>query len=398
MRKRFVTMMGISVVIMIALFLSMTRIQLYIKETTIPNYKQLTEIGYDESQIELINEQDQTERDKILLEPYQADIVKILTVKHYAELKDIGYSSQEIDAIVKADDRVIQGLLALPRFAQWRRYIDDTVYRSIIDQGYPDQSATILAGLPTDVLAKILAFGYRKEYEALLSSKYTVLKDLESYLAYWKSHPALTMRNLQEIVNTESDRAPYTGIRSADVSKGILTLVNKYFRFASSYVPAKLTTTKVCGSATLASEASKALGEMCGAMISEGLHPKVTSSYRSFQTQTLLYNRYAAQDGKAQADTYSARPGHSEHQSGYVVDMITGGSSLSTFKNTAEYRWMVVHAASYGFILRYSASKQAITGYIGEPWHWRYVGKEIAADYNAKGMTFDEYYRLYIEN
>ncbi|HAM64074.1 MAG TPA: hypothetical protein DCP62_10685 [Erysipelotrichaceae bacterium] len=144
-------------------------------------------------------------------------------------------------------------------------------------------------------------------------------------------------------------------------------------------------------------EAALALSMMCQAMIADGLHPKVTSSYRSYATQNTLYNRYVANDGKAEADTYSARPGHSEHQTGLAVDIITSTSSLSTFKNTKEYQWLMENAEDYGFILRYAESKQTITGYISEPWHWRYVGIETAKDFNTKNMTFDEYYRIYLQ-
>jgi D-alanyl-D-alanine carboxypeptidase len=147
----------------------------------------------------------------------------------------------------------------------------------------------------------------------------------------------------------------------------------------------------------LTSQAAAALRNMCTAMNAAGLHPRVTSSYRSYNTQAILYSRYVGQDGKAEADTYSARPGHSEHQTGLAVDMISSTSSLATFKNTAESKWLLAHAQDYGFILRFTQSKQAITGYISEPWHWRYVGIETASDFNAKAMSFDEYYTLYIK-
>jgi LAS superfamily LD-carboxypeptidase LdcB len=400
MRKRRLKKIWVfvlAITVMATLFFSVDKIGTFYKETTIPNYKTLTHIGYSEKQIKIINAQSSEELKTILSADYQSDIVKILSVPHYKTLKDKGYPEADLNLILKSDEAIVVGLTKLPHLTGWNEYLSQPVYRSILDAGYTEAAAKSLLALKGTDIPKILTYGYLAKYDELLNSVYLVPSDLPVYLAYWQTHPKLTVRSLTEIINTENDRADYTGVVTTDLTKGNLILVNKYFRLPSDFVPQNLVTITVCGSATMSSQAANALRSMCTAMISAGLHPRVTSSYRSYGTQAALYSSYVSQDGKAQADTYSARPGFSEHQTGFAVDMITSTSSLSTFKNTAESKWLLAHAQEYGFILRYSQSKQAITGYISEPWHWRYVGVSIAKDFKSKNMTFDEYYRLYIQ-
>jgi D-alanyl-D-alanine carboxypeptidase len=114
----------------------------------------------------------------------------------------------------------------------------------------------------------------------------------------------------------------------------------------------------------------------------------ICSGFRSYAYQQNLYNRYVARDGKAEADRYSARPGHSEHQTGLAMDVNSVGQS---FAYTSEGKWLAAHAHEYGFIIRYPKGKEDITGYMYEPWHIRYVGVEIAKEITEAGITFEEY-------
>jgi zinc D-Ala-D-Ala carboxypeptidase len=121
------------------------------------------------------------------------------------------------------------------------------------------------------------------------------------------------------------------------------------------------------------------------------------SAYRSYQTQKTLFERYVAKDGYEKARTYSAVPGTSEHQTGLSID-VTGGNGKcpaeSCFAGTKEAIWLEQHAANYGYIIRYPKGKDAITGYTYEPWHLRYVGKDIAIEVSTKSMTLEEYYHV----
>ena len=119
------------------------------------------------------------------------------------------------------------------------------------------------------------------------------------------------------------------------------------------------------------------------------------STYRSFEYQTVLYERYVARDGEAAADTYSARPGYSEHQTGLAFDIgevnFEQHFASSSFGETGAGKWMAENAHRFGFIMRYPEGKERITGYMHESWHFRYVGSEISTDIYNRKITLEEY-------
>ena len=117
----------------------------------------------------------------------------------------------------------------------------------------------------------------------------------------------------------------------------------------------------------------------------------VMSAYRDYNYQVNLYNRYAKKDGKDKADTYSGRPGFSEHQTGLAIDLYNGKIVYTRFEETKEFKWMQDNAYKYGFILRFPKGKELETGYQYESWHYRYVGLEIAKEIKEKGICFEEY-------
>lgn len=122
----------------------------------------------------------------------------------------------------------------------------------------------------------------------------------------------------------------------------------------------------------------------------------LTSSYRSYSNQVATYNYWVQANGStASADTVSARPGYSEHQTGFVFDLSAGSCSLECFAGTPQYAWMQAHAAEYGFIERYPPGLTSITGYSPEAWHYRYVGRTVAQDMKAKGVkTLEQYWGI----
>lgn len=124
-----------------------------------------------------------------------------------------------------------------------------------------------------------------------------------------------------------------------------------------------------------------------------GLNIYISSGFRSYSYQTTLYNRYVSQDGKEMADTYSARPGHSEHQTGLAFDV---NQIDNSFADTSEGKWMANNCYKYGFILRYPKGKTNETGYMYESWHFRYVGKELAEKLynNGDWITMESYFGL----
>ena len=122
-----------------------------------------------------------------------------------------------------------------------------------------------------------------------------------------------------------------------------------------------------------------------------GLNIYISSGFRSYASQKSIYNRYVSKDGRALADTYSARPGHSEHQTGLSIDLNT---ITQSFGRTKEGKWVAANCHKYGFIIRYPQGKAHITGYRFEPWHLRYVGVDTATKIAQSGLCLEEYYGI----
>ena len=157
-----------------------------------------------------------------------------------------------------------------------------------------------------------------------------------------------------------------------------IVVANKHYPMSKDYNPGENPTAKA--------ELLKLIAAMqqAGFPISDHY-----SGFRSYETQTQLYQNYVNKDGKAEADRYSARPGYSEHQTGLAFDLIETNGDLVTEEKAAQ--WLLDHAADYGFVVRYLKGKEKETGYMAEEWHLRYVGKE-AKDIAASGLSLEEYY------
>ena len=176
----------------------------------------------------------------------------------------------------------------------------------------------------------------------------------------------VTPKPVERIVNID-------GVTYVD---GIL-IANKTYSLPSSYYPGGLTY-----------ETEVAFNKLCTAAAKEGLNFYCVSGFRSYAYQKNLYNRYVAQDGKAAADRYSARPGHSEHQTGLALDV---NSVNQNFAYTKEGKWLAANCYKYGFIIRYPEGKESVTGYMYEPWHIRYLGVETATAVFNSGLCLEEY-------
>lgn len=158
-----------------------------------------------------------------------------------------------------------------------------------------------------------------------------------------------------------------------------ILIANKTYDLPSSYAPGGLLKIFTNAFYTMQTDAA-----------TQGIVLSVISGYRGYYKQNNLYNNYVNKDGKKLADTYSARPGHSEHQSGLAADI---NSLNQNFINTAEGKWLNNNCYKYGFIIRYPQGKENITGYMYEPWHIRYVGVEVATALynNGNWISLEEY-------
>ncbi|HEY8491738.1 MAG TPA: M15 family metallopeptidase [Dehalococcoidia bacterium] len=152
------------------------------------------------------------------------------------------------------------------------------------------------------------------------------------------------------------------------------------------------------GGHTLRQEAAAALVQLLQAARTAGFEVRVSSAYRSYQEQERTFQYWVSVLGLEEAQRSSARPGHSEHQLGTAVDLTSAAVDwqlVETFGATPEGRWLADHAHEYGFALSYPAGAEAVTGYVYEPWHFRYVGREAARQWRESGLTLTEFLAPY---
>ena len=228
---------------------------------------------------------------------------------------------------------------------------------------------------------------YKKEYQ-------------KRYLEYQKENPNLSVENIVTYVNIGIDKPYYTNTKKAENLNTNLILVNKYNYLTEDYIPENLEPIDIAYARSgiqLVREAKEAFETLSEDAKKEGKNIIAMSSYRSYDYQVNLYNNYVATDGKEAADTYSARAGYSEHQTGLAVDVYNKVLPYTSFEETEEFNWMQENAYKYGFILRFPKDKVNITGYQYESWHYRYVGKEAAKYIHNHDLTLEEYYVKKVE-
>ena len=176
-------------------------------------------------------------------------------------------------------------------------------------------------------------------------------------------------------------------------------LVNKNNRLTEDYIPndlEKINLEYACEDKYLRKEARIAFENMAKKAKIDGYNIIAVSTYRDYEYQKNLYNNYKKNKGEYYADLASARAGHSEHQTGLAVDVADLSLDYDNFENTKEFDWMIKNSHKYGFVLRYPKAKFHITGFKYEPWHYRYVGIDIATYLYKNDITLEEYKKLHI--
>lgn len=264
--------------------------------------------------------------------------------------------------------------------------------------GYPIEDArkivSVLSKAETDT------FIVHDEHDTiaipLLSEHYFIADNFNRYLAYHKKGATgAPLTNIVALVNIGADQDRESSAVPCDTSKGQLMLVNGRHYLDENYKPDSLKTfsKSYCYEDQKAQrvvvDAFMALQEACKQQTDAQL--MVNSAYRSYQQQIGTYKR--------NPKGYAARAGSSEHQTGFAIDVTSRQHPMRwPFDTSAEGIWMREHCHEYGFILRYPKRQSQIFGFAYEPWHLRYVGKEVAKRIHDEDITFDEYYAFYIDN
>ncbi|MDD3173796.1 MAG: M15 family metallopeptidase [Herbinix sp.] len=194
----------------------------------------------------------------------------------------------------------------------------------------------------------------------------------------------------------------YKDIHKITNPDSLNVLVNKFNQFSEDYIPKDLE--KIAPyfnpeGLQLRHDARIAFEDMAYEANKEGIHLRAISTYRSYYYQWKVYLNnitpyISIEEYRKVRDKVSARPGHSEHQTGLAIDI---NDLEQTFANTPEGKWLTINSFRYGFILRYPKGKEAITGYDYEPWHFRYLGRELAEAVYFSNMVYDQFYSLHLD-
>ena len=225
--------------------------------------------------------------------------------------------------------------------------------------------------------------------------------NIDRYISYKEKNKDLSLEQVVINVNIGLDNDYYTNVKPAINLNSYNILVNKYNSLGKDYIPNDLKpidTKYAIKGMKMVSYAKDAFEEMSKAALKDKMHILAMSTYRSYEYQEDLYNKYTKKDGIEAANTYSAKAGFSEHQTGLAVDVYNGSTSYTSFEKTKEFNWMQDNSYKYGFIMRYPKDKEKETGYKYEAWHYRYVGKEIAKYIHDNKITYEEYYIRFIQN
>lgn len=281
-------------------------------------------------------------------------------------------------------------------------------YEYKIEQiGYSEQETSkLIEILPEDKLNYLLENEYNEIYYNIVSQKYYLNKNFDKYIEYKTYHEDTSYEDVIAIVNVHANIGWYNETYESNIEDGYLVLVNKFYHLPENYERNDIEPISLQYSysnnkaANIVIENFKIMRQDIEDELD--VHLMINSSYRPYSDQEEIYNEYKKKSLKY-ADSYAARPGHSEHQTGLSIDLTSLehpyiNNTESSFDKSAEYEWLKNNCHKYGFILRYPEGKDYLTGYSTESWHFRYVGVEAATQIYEENITFDEYYAYYIAN
>lgn len=316
----------------------------------------------------------------------------------YSYVRDIG-ENKTLNAAFSSDDYKEENLenYAKIDYEDQEHLISNI--NKLLDKGYSLSEVNLIISRGDDKSVSEFTKRDKVKYiEEFLSIDYAKLANYDRYVDYQEKENDDAETTVL-YVNMGFDKEDYVDPMVIDDFDDYV-LVNKHRQLSSRYVPDDLVTiddeyVKAYEDIEIERNVAEAFYEMAEDASKEGLSLTVSSGYRSYKDQEEITNTYLELYGQNYVDNYVAKPGFSEHQTAMSLDIAS--ETVDTFVNSDEYAWMMDNAYKYGFILRYPKSKEDITGYKCEAWHYRYVGKKIAKYIKENNITYDEYYVMFLD-
>ena len=318
------------------------------------------------------------------------------------QLKEIGY--QEIKAIDKyklrktlikrgeysksLEDALVKGEVYLDYLDLY--FVRDEVtfeitliYQKLEEKGYPKESLlSLFSELNFRELTPLLVFDFQEDVTLYIND---VISNRD--------------KNQNQFVLTNSYFSYYEGVSVTSITNPYAIFVSKRFQLPKDYAVDVVNVSIGCRLSLmqLETKTAEAFEIMCNDMKEMGMKIASSSGYRTHDTQQSLYNSVIEDYGLERGEMRAVRPGFSEHQTGLAVDIASLTTPDVYFVDSMESDWLIEHAHEYGFILRYPKGYEQITGIQYESWHYRYVGIDLAMKIVTSGLTYDEYYLLYLK-
>ena len=327
------------------------------------------------------------------------DIVDIIRDNKYSKTLD------EVIINDKFNKEYLNDYLDI-KYVDKEDFIDNI--NSLLELGYSSKDINVFYDKISNSIDVITDNVYDKDIVNYVKLDYFIEDNLDRYIKYGTTfNDVVSVYDITGIkdnynykdtvtfVNAYLDKEYYKNDinLSSDEQKSVDAIVNKYYKLDSTYEPDDLVVVNskfASGTQKLRKEAAGKFEEMCEAALNDGYKIYAGSTYRSYDYQKGLYNRYVASNGFDAAETFSARAGYSEHQLGLAIDIVSGKWDYLNEKDP-EYKWLIDNSYKYGFILRYPRGKEYVTGYEFEDWHFRYLGKDLATSVYESKLTYDEY-------
>ena len=324
---------------------------------------------------------------------YSDEAIKVIEEENLSDIYKEDYS-KTLDTILK------NGAYEAEYLEEYLKidYVDNDNFTSYISKflniGYNGNEINNIFKLSEKNQEKLLDLE-KKDFSKYIGISNFNIDNLERYDAYLEE----TNKDIETVVtyvNINLDKPFYEDSTLVENPHDLTVIVNKYHHLDKDFVPDNLVTLfDSTNGAKMVKEAADAYKLFIDAAKKDNITLQSTTAYRSYSFQNILYTNYVAEDGVELADTYSARPGSSEHQLGLAVDLndpTVSGSRL----DDKDYNWVLNNSYKYGFIVRYTEEGVPITGYMEEPWHIRYLGVELATKVYESKLTYEEYYDLYM--
>ncbi len=344
---------------------------------------------------------------------YPVNILKVLKEEdNYQEIMNNTYSKTLDKAI--SEDKYNEEYLNIylnVAYIDKDNFIDNV--NALAKLGYNGRDINnINQKLDNEKIKIIINSPYNKDISNYLNYPYFKEDNLERYLQFqnnpnklsfspfYNNNIILTSEDIITFVNANLDSTYYQNDinLTEEDSEKLDVIVNKYYKLDNNYIPSDLEEINSkytpANKQEMRHQAKVAFEKMAESALQENIKIYAGSTYRSYDYQKKLYEKYVAKDGFNRAETFSARAGYSEHQTGLAVDILNSGWHYLD-ENDIEYSWLINNCYKYGFILRYPRGKEYITGYTFEDWHFRYLGEELATKVYNSNLTYDEYVARY---